>query len=88
LASASSHPEPPRPVRSCERSFGPDGEQAEDTFRSGASDYGFEGSIAKGRSKSAKYGFQVPKKHMNKLMIEFTPEYGASESALFEGAAK
>jgi hypothetical protein len=67
---------------------GPNGDTAESVFDSanGVSS-GLEGSIAPGRSKTAKYAFAVPKKQIADLMVEVQPSWEHA-SAFFEGAAK
>jgi hypothetical protein len=65
-------------------SYGKNGDQASDLYEFD----GFEGSISKGRSKTAKYEFLVEdKKGLNDLVIEVTPSWD-HDSAIFEGAAK
>jgi hypothetical protein len=65
-------------------SYGQNGDQASDLYEF----HGFEGSISKGRSKTAKYEFLVEnKKGLNDLVIEVTPSW-EHDSAVFEGAAK
>jgi hypothetical protein len=66
-------------------SYGPDGEQAENTYRFDG-EYPFTGRIAKGKSKTAKQEYKVPAKHRDELTVEVVPDY-ESEAALFEGKA-
>lgn len=54
--------------------YGPDGRNAESLLSDG-DDYGFEGSISKGRSKTVGYTFEVPAKHQDEIIIEVTPDY-------------
>jgi hypothetical protein len=53
---------------SVEVSYGPDGDAAEEIYDDGLDDV--TGVIAKGRQKTGKYGFAVPTKHMDDLVIE------------------
>ena len=54
--------------------YGPDG-RASDSFLSVGDDYGFEGTIVKGKSKTVGYTFEVPAKHQDEIIIEVTPDY-------------
>jgi hypothetical protein len=54
------------------RSYGKNGDQASDLYEFD----GFEGSISKGSSRSAKYEFLVEgKKGLNDLVIQVTPSW-------------
>ena len=65
-------------------SYGKNGDQASDLYEFD----GFDGSISKGRSKTARYEFLVEdKKGLKDLVIEVTPSWD-HDSAVFEGAAK
>jgi hypothetical protein len=65
-------------------SYGKNGDQASDLYEFD----GFEGSISKGRSKTAEYEFLVEdKKGLNDLVIEVTPSWD-HDSVVFEGAAR
>ena len=66
---------------------GPNGDQAERVFDSATDGLGFTGSIAPGRSKTAKFAFAVPKAHLSQLQIEVTPSW-EHEGSLFEGPAR
>lgn len=68
-------------------SYGPDGVEAEEVFDS-AKGYsgGFEGSISRGKTKTASVAFSVPTKYLKSLTIEVAPDWD-SESAFFTGGA-
>lgn len=68
-------------------SAGPNGDQAEDVFDSANGINGFEGSIPASRSKTAKYGFAVPKAKLSKLVVEVAPAY-EYDGTFFEGSVK
>jgi hypothetical protein len=63
-------------------SYGPDGRTA-DSLLSDGDEYGFTGSIVKGKSKTVGYTFEVPAKHQKDMIIEVTPDWERSP-ALFE----
>lgn len=69
-------------------SSGPNGDEAERVYDSGTvSADGHSGSIAPGRSKTARYAYAVPASHLDDLMIEVAPSWEHAP-AFFEGAAK
>ncbi|NIK54311.1 DUF4352 domain-containing protein [Kribbella shirazensis] len=65
---------------------GPNGDQAESVFDSEQNlGGGFEGSILPGKKKTAKYGFAIPKTHVNStLQVEVAPGWDY-EGSHFEG---
>jgi len=67
-----------------EVSYGPEGDAAESIYDTGLDDV--TGVIAKGRQKTGKYGFAVPTKHMDDLVIEVS-DY-EHDPALFSGSVK
>jgi hypothetical protein len=67
-------------------SYGADGRTAPSIWVDG-DDYGFTGTLAKGRSKTVGYSFEVPTKHQKDMIIEVTPDYERS-AALFEASVK
>jgi hypothetical protein len=69
-----------------ELASGPNGTQAEKVYDSSNVDNGFEGSIARGRNKTATFAFAVPKAHLSQLSIEVIPSF-EHDGAIFEGAA-
>jgi hypothetical protein len=44
-----------------------------------------DGKVLPGWSKSANYGYGVPKKHWGDVVLEFNPDY-ERDSVLFEGS--
>ncbi len=54
--------------------YGPDGRTA-DSLLSDGDEYGFEGTVVKGKSKTVGYTFEVPAKHQDEMIIEVTPDY-------------
>jgi len=65
-------------------SYGAEGDEAEGVYDTGLDSV--TGVIARGRQKTGKYGFAVPTKHMNDLIIQ-VDDY-EHEPALFAGAVK
>jgi hypothetical protein len=63
------------------------GRRGDDSVLLGHSEEGLSGTIAKGRSKTGTYGFEVPAKHMKNLVIEVAPDY-EHDPALFEAAVR
>lgn len=67
---------------------GPNGDEAESVYDSEQNlSGGFTGSIPAGRSKTAKFGFAVPKGQQSKLIAEVTPSYDYV-GTFFEGSVK
>lgn len=69
-------------------SHGPNGDESESVYSGHGIGSGFTGSIPPNRSRTATYGFVVPKAHLNQVAIEVDPGFLDYESAHFEGAAK
>jgi hypothetical protein len=65
--------------------YGSGGTQADQVYDEGLDN--FEGTIAKGRSRSALYGFAVSSKGLKDLVVEIAPSYDYTP-ALFSGSAK
>jgi hypothetical protein len=66
-------------------SSGPNGDEAEQVYDTGIEE--FSGSIPKGRAKTARYEFAVPKAHYGQVLVEVAPSFEHNGSH-FEGAAK
>lgn len=66
--------------------YGADGETADTVVQTGIQG-SFSGTISKGRAKTAKYGFAVPKKGFSDLSVEVTPDFD-HDSVTFTGAVK
>lgn len=63
--------------------YGPNGNATEREYN----EYGFEGSIPPGKTRTAKYDFgTVPGKHLDELMVEVSPSWDHAP-AFFEGGA-
>jgi hypothetical protein len=75
-------------LASVKLSYGPDGTEADEIFDS-AYNYGlgFEGSIGKGKTKTATVAFSVPAKYAKQLTVEVEPDW-SSVTTFFTGSAK
>ena len=65
-------------------SYGSEGDEAEEIYDTPYDSV--TGTIARNRQKTGKYGFVVPTKHMNDLIIEVS-DY-EHDPALFSGSVK
>lgn len=74
-------------LASVKLSYGEDGIEAEQIYDSGKGyGGGFEGSIARGKTKTVSIAFAVPTKFLKSLTIEVAPNWD-SDSAFFAGGA-
>ena len=67
--------------------YGPDGVEADSTVGDNYDTFGFEGTIARGKTKTVTMGFSVPPKFTKDLLVQVTPDWD-SETTNFTGAAK
>ncbi len=73
-------------VASVEVTYGPDGEEASQVF-AGEVGSGIDGTILAGRAKTGRWGFIVPQKYLNDVVLEMSPDF-EQDKAIFAGSVK
>jgi hypothetical protein len=68
--------------------YGPDGTEAETSYAEDRDiSEGLDGKLLKGKSRSARYVFLIPPKHLDDVVLEFSPDF-EHDSAMFSGSIK
>lgn len=77
-------------LASVDVSYGNDGDSAEAVFDSGKAEAEntFAGTITKGKSRSADFAYAIPKKQMENVQIEVSPNFITEGTVIFQGALK